>query len=212
MSVVGRAMAALWMLPMFAFAQTPATSSGRDPRLEARLDKPTYVAVSAIVDSARAAKIPTSPLVDKALEGAAKGSDGPKIVFAVRQLSFRMGSARRVLGSSASADEIKVAANAMDSGVSDRDLARLRAAVGKRSMTTPIDVLTDLIGRQVPVSTATDLVVQLARSGVRDSDLALFQRNVRADIDRGADPTVAATTRARGLVVRGNAPSSKPSE
>jgi hypothetical protein len=34
---------------------------------------------------------------------------------------------------------------------------------------------------------------------VRDGDLALFQRNVRSDIDHGADPTVAATTRARGL-------------
>jgi len=33
---------------------------------------------------------------------------------------------------------------------------------------------------------------------------------VRADIDRGADPSVAATTRARGLVTR--APSTKPLE
>jgi len=46
---------------------------------------------------------------------------------------------------------------------------------------------------------------------VKDSDLALFQRNVRADVDQGADPTVAATTRARGLVARGG-PSPKPSE
>ena len=35
---------------------------------------------------------------------------------------------------------------------------------------------------------------------MKDSDLALFQRNVRSDVDLGADPTVAATTRARGLV------------
>jgi hypothetical protein len=47
---------------------------------------------------------------------------------------------------------------------------------------------------------------------VKDPDLALFQRNVRADIDRGADPTVAATTRARGLVGRGAPPSTKPAQ
>ena len=45
-------------------------------------------------------------------------------------------------------------------------------------------------------------MLQLARSGVKDAEFALFQRNVRADIDRGADPTVAADTRARGLVQR----------
>ena len=50
-----------------AFAQESAT-------LAARLDRPTYVAVSAIVDSARLAKLPTKPLLDKAFEGAAKGS------------------------------------------------------------------------------------------------------------------------------------------
>jgi hypothetical protein len=96
--------------------------------------------------------------------------------------------------------------------VSEHDLAVLRAASGKRPLTMRLAVLTDLIGRDVPVATATSLVVQLARSGVRDQDLALFQRNVRADIDRGADPTAAATTRARGLVLRPASPGTKPSE
>lgn len=175
---------------------------GQDVRLASRLDKPTFAAVNAIIDSARLAKLPTAPLVDKALEGAAKGSDGGKIVTAVHQLSIRMSSARRVLGPRSTADEIKAAAGAIEAGVSQRDLAKLRAAAGKRPVTMPLAVLTDLIGRSVPVATATDLVVQLTRAGVKDSDLTMYQRNVRSDIDRGADPTVAARTRARGLVLR----------
>lgn len=194
---------------LFAVA---ATARAQDARLAQRLDKPTYVAVNAIVDSARHAKLPTAPLVDKALEGAAKGSDGPKIVLAVHQLSLRMTSARRVLGTTSSADEIKAAATALDAGVSERDLERVKSAVGKRPATMPLLVLTDLVGRQVPIATATSLVVQLARSGAKDSDLALYQRNVRADIDRGADPTVAATTRVRGLVARGNPQTTKPAQ
>jgi hypothetical protein len=182
----------------------------QDARLAARLDKPTLVAVNAIVDSARISKLPTEPLVDKALEGAAKGSEGTNIVTAVHQLSVRMGSARRVLGSGTTPDEIKAAASAMDVGVSVRDLAMLRAASGKKPVTLPLAVLTDLVGRNVPIATATNVVLQLARANVKDADLALFQRNVRADIDRGADPTAAATTRARGLVLRG-APT-KPAE
>jgi len=189
-----------------------ATARAQDARLAQRLDKPTYVAVNAIVDSARVAKLPTAPLVDKALEGAAKGSDGQKIVLAVHQLSVRMTSARHVLGTTSSPDEIKAAATALDNGVSERDLERVKSAGGKRPVTMPLAVLTDLIGRQVPIATATSLVVQLAKSGVKDPDLALFQRNVRADIDRGADPTVAATTRARGLVARGNPPATKPAQ
>lgn len=203
-----RIFAALTLLAVSAFA-SPALLA-QDARLAARLDKQTFASVNAIIDSARVAKLPTAPLVDKALEGAARGSDGGKIVVAVHQLSTRMGAAKRVLGPAATSDEIKAAAAAIDVGVSERDLARLRGASGKRSMTMPLAVLADLIGRTVPVSSATDLVLQLARAGVKDNDLALFQRNVRADIDRGADPTVAATTRARGLVLRSPAPA-KPS-
>lgn len=184
----------------------------QDPRLKARLDHPTYVAVSAIVDSARIAKLPTAPLVDKALEGAAKGSDGSKIVVAVKQLSVRMGSAKRALGSSSSADEIKSGAGAMDVGLSVRDLARLRAAAGKRPVTMPLAVVSDLIGQAIPIPTATDLVLQLVKSRVSDRDLTLLQRNVRTDVERGADPTVAATTRVRGLLLRSTGTAAKPAE
>jgi len=179
-----------------------SAATAQDPSLASRLDKETLAAVTAIVDSARLAKIPTKPLVDRAFEGAARGSDGQKIVFAVKQLSMRMGSAKTVLGPRTTPDEIKSAAGALEAGVSVRDLARVRSASGKRPVTMPLAVLTDLIGRQVPVATATDVVLQLAKSGVKDGDFSLYQRNVRADIEHGADPTVAATTRARGLVAR----------
>lgn len=201
------AVRALVALALFARA-----ASAQDQRLAQRLDKSTFVAVNAIVDSARMVKLPTAPLVDKALEGAAKGSDGPKIVAAVHQLSLRMAASRRALGSSSTGDEIKTAASALSAGMTEHDLQRLRVASGKRPVTMPLAVAIDLIGRDVPVATASSLVIQLARSSVKDVDLALFQRNVRADIDRGADPTVAATTRARGLVLRSAGAPPKPPE
>lgn len=202
MSVVARSLLAL---PLFAYS-----AFGQDVRLEARLDKPTMIAVNAIVDSARIAKLPTAPLVDKALEGAAKGSAGQKIIAAVQQLSIRMGLAKRMLGSAATSDEIKAGAGAIEAGVSARDLARLRAAAGQHPVTMLLAVLSDLIGQAVPVPTATNVVVQLARSGVKDPDLAQFQRNVHGDISRGADPGVAATTRARGLVLRTGGTGARP--
>jgi hypothetical protein len=201
---------AVWALLIGGAAAS--TLQAQDARLAARLDQTTLVAVNALIDSARIAKLPTAPLVDKALEGAARGSEGGRIVNAVHQLSVRMTTARGVLGASATADEIKVAAAALDAGVGERDLARLHSASGKHPVTMSLSVLTDLIGRSVPIPTATNVVLQLARSGVKDADLALFQRNVRADIDRGADPSVAATTRARGLVARSAPAATKPTE
>jgi len=153
---------------------------------------------------------PAGALFDKALEGAAKGSDGPKIVVAVKQLAVRMSFAKDGLGAKSTPDEIRAAASAIEAGVSVRDLARVRSAAGKRPVTMQLAVLTDLIARAVPIPTATDIVLQLTRSGVRDADLSLFQRNVRADIDNGADPTAAATTRARGLVAKSAPSGGKP--
>ena len=129
--------------------------AAQDVRLAGRLDKATLTAVNALIDSARVERLPTAPLVDKALEGAARGSDGGRIVNAVHQLSMRMATARGVLGASASADEIKLGAAALDVGVSERDLALLRTACGKRPATMSLAVLSDLIGRSVPVATAT---------------------------------------------------------
>lgn len=178
--------------------------AAKDVRL-ARLDAPTRVAVSAIVDSARAARLPTEPLVDKALEGAKKGAGGDRIVTAVRGLSGEMRAARSALGSGASADEIAAGANALHAGMQAGDLARLRAAAthnGRKRVTLPLTVATDLVARSVPVMTASDIVLSLTKSGIRDADLSMFQRNVRLDIESGADPGAAAQTRARGAMLR----------
>lgn len=149
-------------------------AKAQDARLGARLDQRTRIAVTALVDSARRAQLPTAPLVDKALEGAAKGSTGPKIVSAVRLLSMRLAESRRVMGTGATNAEIEAAATALDVGVAAHDLARLRAAAGKRRVTVPLAALTDLIGRNVPVSTAVNIVVSLTKADVRDSDIAMF--------------------------------------
>jgi hypothetical protein len=189
---------ALPALALPALVRAQATAS----TLNSRLDPATRVAVQAIVDSATRARLPTAPLIDKALEGAAKHSDGPNIVSAVRQLSVELGQSKRVLGSAASTAELRAAATAMHAGVSSRDIALLRSAAGPhRRVTLPLAVMTDLIGRDVPVGTASQVVVGLARAGAHDSDLTMFERNVRLDIERGADPSAAAQTRARGVML-----------
>jgi hypothetical protein len=181
----------------------PAQNS--DGRL-ARLDPTTRVAVAAVVDSARKSRLPTEPLVDKALEGSQKGADGGRIVTAVRGLYSELRTARLALGAASSTDEINAGANAVHAGVPMRSLAQLRVAAqhaGRARVTLPLTVATDLVARGVPVGVASDVVLSLVRSGLRDADLTTFQRNVRLDIEHGADAATAAQTRARGAALRG---------
>jgi hypothetical protein len=177
---------------------------GADARL-GRLDSTTRLVVAAVVDSARRTRLPTEPLVDKALEGAQKGADGGRIAIAVRGLYAELRSARAALGAGASADEINAGANAIHGGLPMRNLSQLRSVsqhAGRARVTLPLTVYTDLIARGVPAAVASDVVLSLARAGLRDADYATFQRNVRLDIENGADAATAAQTRARGAALR----------
>lgn len=188
------------VFPHFARAQRDG-----DTRL-VRLDSSTRVFVTAVMDSARKARLPIEPLVDKALEGTQKGADGARIVTAVRGLYAELRTARAALGSGATTDEIKAGANALHAGLPMRNLAQLRSAsqgAGRSRVTLPLTVATDLIARGVPVAVASDVVLSLARAGLRDADYTMFQRNVRLDIENGADAATAAQTRARGAVLHG---------
>ena len=166
----------------------------------------TRVAVAAVVDSARKTRLPTEPLVDKALEGARKGADGERIVAAVRSLFSELRTARVALGAGATSDEINAGANALHAGLPMRNLAQLRSAAqhaGRARVTLPLTVVTDLVARGVPIAVTSDIVLSLVRSGLRDADFGLFQRNVRLDIEHGADAATAAQTRARGAILHG---------
>lgn len=200
----GRSVVGAWCVAL-SFAQVAETQRDGDARL-AKLDSTTRVAVNVVIDSARKARLPTEPLIDKALEGAKRGANGERIVAAVRGLFADLRTARSALGPSASIDELKAGANALHAGLPMRNLAQLRSAsqhAGRARVTLPLAVATDLVSRGVPVGVASDVILSLARAGLRDADFSMFQRNVRLDIERGADAATAAQTRARGAVLHG---------
>ncbi|MDE3150662.1 MAG: hypothetical protein KGL93_00290 [Gemmatimonadota bacterium] len=171
-------------------------------RLNKVLDAPTRTAVLAIIDSARVAGLPADVLVNKALEGAGKRADGPLIVAAVRSLAGELRRSRDALGHASRDAEITAGAHAIHAGVAPTELTQLRRSAMGRQLTTPITVLTDLVSRGVPAATASTAVLSLERAGLRDAEFGAYQRSVRQDIERGADPAAAATTRARGAALR----------
>lgn len=200
MNRTARGFAAL-ILAAAAFAPAHA----QDPRISNRLDAPSRVAISALLDSAKAQGIPVEPLMQKVYEGLAVGADGPRIVNAVRNLKVEMASVHRELGTVATTDEIKAAASAVHAGVPAVELGKIKKQSGlRRSLTLPFTVLADIVSRGVPVEAGVNAIKSLVGAGAKDTDINNFQRNVSGDIAKGAPPAAAAETRAKAV------PANKP--
>lgn len=175
----------------------PAVLRAQDARLDARLDAHTRDAVVTLIDSAHAEGIPSEPLVQKALEGASKHADGPRILTAVRMLAGELGDARAALGPSSTDAEVIAGASALHAGIAPAALSRMRASRTHGSLTVALAVLSDLIARGVPGDTATTVISALTGAGAADAELLRFQQGVERDIAQGATPSAALGVRAQ---------------
>jgi hypothetical protein len=166
-------------------------AAAQDPRLS-RLDPVTRPLVAAVLDSARAAGLPEEPLVERALEGTAKGAPSASIVTALHRLAVDLGRARAALGARATARELEAGAAALRAGASPAVLADLRR-VRHEALTVPLAVLADLAAAGVPVDSAAAAVLTLAATA-RDAELIDFRRAVERDIALGASSAAAAAS------------------
>src|SRR5439155_867477 len=113
-----------------------ATAVAQDPRL-GRLDATARPLVAGVIDSARAAGLPTEPLVQRALEGATKGAPGTLIASAVQRLAADLGRARAVLGAGATPPELEAGGAGLRAGGGGPRLAPPRRA-GPPTNTPPL--------------------------------------------------------------------------
>jgi len=170
-----------------------------DRRLATRLDPSTRSAVVAIIDSARMARLPVEPLVDKALEGAAKRATTQQIVAAVRTFMGQLEEARQALGDASSEPELIGGAQAIRAGVSAQQLGKLRRVRTGVQIATALTVVSDLVTREVPVDTAVAVVSSLVGAEASDDQLLAVRTDIEADILSGKPPSVAASTRGKAL-------------
>jgi hypothetical protein len=185
-------------LAVLALALTAAGVDAQDARLT-RLDRQVQAEVGALVDSARLLGIPTEPVVDKALEGAAKSAPGKRIVTVVRSRFHELVAGRSALGNVASEAEIIAAADALHAGASREVISTLRAQRPSAPLTIPLAVLADLIARGVPADTAASAVLALANKTASDAQFAALRDDIERDIAKGTPPAVSAVVRTRGL-------------
>jgi hypothetical protein len=175
-----------------ALAANAPSAAAQEARFAGRLSPAARRAVEAVLDSARQAGLPVEPLVDRALEGAAKGAADDRIVSAVRRLAADLGTASGALGAGVSDAEVAAAASALRAGARPADLTALRERRPGRSVTVAAAVLTDLVALGVPPDTATAAVLAMA-DRADDAGYLAFRRNVERDVALGATPLAALT-------------------
>jgi hypothetical protein len=189
---------ARWLIALALTATFPRLGAAQDPRLERRLDSATFAALTPVLDSAQASDLPLEPLVQRALEGAAKHAGATRIVAAVRLLATELGDARAALGTGSTSAELVAGASALRAGAHSSDLAQFRRRRGA-GVTVPLAAVTDLVTSGVPPDSAVAAVLALVALA-RDDQIVDFRRAVERDIALGAPPAAAAAVRVNAAV------------
>ena len=178
------ALIALIALP--AAAQTPVRA-----RLEGRVPPAIVAAVDSIVSDAAARELPTEPLVQKALEGGAKGVAPERILAAVRLVHTRLsvaGAAIDRAGVGRSTAAIEAGAFALTAGLSGEDVSAVVRAEADEP-TQALRVAATLSALGVPAAETVALVTSTLAAG---ADVTALPQTVQAAMNRGATPAQAA--------------------
>ncbi len=185
-------------LPLLLGAVLPRAlaAQGADPmaRVQAALPAAAAAEFAATVQDARSRGLPVEPLVDKALEGTAKGVAPDRILAVVRALEGDLGRARFLLGADRGlvASDVAGIADALRRGVPETALRTIAEADGRGSMTMEAHVLADLLEAGVPVEAALDVLSAWRGRGHDAEELRDLPAAVEGAMHSGKGPAQAA--------------------
>ncbi len=182
-------------------------------RLDRRVSPEVQRAVRGIAADAAAHGLPVDPLVQKAIEGGAKGVPGDRVIAAVRALAGRLAEAKEAVSEAGvaapSGDVVEGGADALNAGLSKGQVGELvRVSRPPQDPALTLRVAATLAALGVPATQAIQLVQGMISAGRSPSDLLGLPGQVQAGVARGATPAQAAAglARAAGGPPPGRAP------
>ena len=113
--------------------------------------------IEALVEEAGRSGVPTAPLYDKALEGAAKRVPAARVMPALREYSGRMQQAQGLLGGTREAAWVVAGADALRRGVGADALTSIGQQAGARTPMALV-VMGDLVEAGVPAGRAMEVM------------------------------------------------------
>jgi hypothetical protein len=177
-----------------------AASAQQTPVLDIA-DARARVAIEREIAQAGARGLPVRPLIAKAQEGVTKRATGERIRVAVASQARRLEQARDLLAPSPSEAEIVAGADALAVGIPAPMLKQIRAAYPlTQSVAMPLDVMTELVARQVPAKHALEQITNLMTRGATPAQIVSLGASVQADVAAGLTPDAALEVRARGVM------------
>ena len=166
-------------------------------RLEGRAPANVVRAVQGIAQDAAARGLPVEPLIQKTLEGSAKGVPAERVVAAVRLLAARLDEARSALREAGvatpSAEALEGGAYALSTGLSARqvsDLGRVSRPPYDPALTLRIAATLTALG--VPAPQGIQLLRHMIQGGRTPSELLGLPNEVQVSMARGASAVEAA--------------------
>lgn len=182
-------------------------------QLEGRVPPDVRQAVRGIAADAVARGLPVEPLVQKAIEGGAKGIAADRVIAAVRVVAARLAESAEALRGAAiaepTADAVEGGADALNAGLNADQVRRL--ALASRPPYDPaltLRVAATLAALGVSPKQTVTLVLGMISDGRTLADLLALPGQIQAGMARGATPAQAAAgvARASGGTPPGRSP------
>jgi hypothetical protein len=184
-------LAALWLV-----ATAPLAGQEARARLAGRVPSVALSALDSIVAEAGDEGIPTEPLIQKALEGGAKGALAERIVAVVGASASQLRRARALLrltseSQPAGPAEVTAVAAALSRGVSPQLVESLTVALPGEPTGPALHAVADLVGHGFTEDVSVDLMVDAARQGFRGLRLLDVAAAAVLELQRGESRAMA---------------------
>jgi hypothetical protein len=177
-------------------------------RLAGRVSPEVIALVQQLAADAAARGLPVDPLIQKAIEGGAKGVPADRVATAVRGVAVQLQSAAAALREGGltppDTEGITAGAFALNAGLAAKDVTSLARAAGRKyRVAVALRVAGTLSALGVPVAETVALVNETMRAGRSPADLLALPARVQAEVARGATPAQAASGLARAAAAPG---------
>lgn len=201
-----RSRSGVWCGVVLALAVVVVPLPAQEPeppieRIRTRLSAQVAEQIEARVAEARARGLPEEALLDKAMEGLAKGVPGPRIAEAVDQLAGQLQRARSLLGDIPTEPmDLTAVADAMGRGIPEPAIQQLARGAGPdEPVALAVHTLGDLMDRGVPAEQAVAVLEAWRGRGARADELRELPGAVDRLIHQGVMPGQAAAAVANAM-------------
>ena len=198
---------------MLAVWSTETRAQDITARLAGRVSPEVAALVQQMATAAAARGLPVDPLIQKAIEGSAKGVPADRIAVAVRALASQLDVAAAALNRAGPAhpdtNAIAAGAFALNAGLSDTNVTDLARVSAPRHTEAPtLRVAGTLVAMGVPAAQTVELITQVIAAGGESVDVVALPAQVTAGVSqgRGVTPAQAAAGLAKAAAARANAP------